>query len=245
MEDRFADIAADYDMMFPRDFDEDSRMLGRLFEGRGVKTVLDCACGTGPHVAMLARQGYQVTGSDSSESMLSLARARQASEGFEATFVRAAWEELPGAVGGAFDAVICIGNSLPLAGSDEDVEWSLAGMCGVVARGGLLVVQNRNMDLMRAERPGAVLTDAVEAGTYTLFVFEYSGDLVTYKTFYLVPGAGQVAAYGEFPMNLLTRSKLEGMLRRTGAGSWRVYGDARLSRFSARRSSRLVLAVEC
>lgn len=244
MDDMFADIAADYDKMFPRDFQEDGRMLARLFKGHEIRTVLDCACGTGAHAAMLSREGYEVTGSDFSEAMLALAAQRRDLEGFEATFVRAAWGDLPRVIDSRFDAVICIGNSLPLAGGDSEVESALAGMYRMVADGGVLIIQNRNMDRMLLERPSAILNDAGESGAYTLFIFEYSGEMVTYKIFYLETGPEHAANYGEFPMNMLSRSKLEKMLGNIGVSSWSVYGDSRLSRFSPSRSPRLLLVAE-
>lgn len=242
MDDMFAGVAADYDSMFPRDFTEDGRLLARLFKGHNVRTVLDCACGTGPHVAMLAREGYEVTGSDISGSMLELARRRQDEEGFDARFVQAAWEELPDAIDGRFDAVICIGNSLPLAGDDASVLAALEGMYEMVSDGGVLVVQNRNMDKMSVERPNAILNEADGDGAYTLFLFEYRDGMVIYKIFYLVTGSEHDATYGEFPMNLLTRAKLEDMLKQVGARSWKFYGDSFLASFSRTRSLRVVLA---
>ncbi|MHB8896431.1 MAG: class I SAM-dependent methyltransferase [Candidatus Geothermincolia bacterium] len=241
MEDLFKNIAVDYDKMFPRDFMEDNRMLRQLFRGHHVKTVLDCACGTGAHVAMLASQGFQVTGSDFSEVMLERARLRLESEGLAATLVQARWGSLPQVFDNRFDAVICIGNSLPIAGSDELVQEAVSCMYEVLAPGGVLVIQNRNMDKMVRERPATILNEADEKGSYTLFVFEYLDPLVIYKIFYIVTGGSHDVTYSEFPMNILTRAKLEKMLERAGAGSWKVYGDSHLSVFSRDKSPRMIV----
>lgn len=243
MDDPFAGIAGDYDKMFPRDLAEDGRLLAQLFDGRQVRRVLDCACGTGLHVAMLARQGYEVTGTDVSDAMLELAEARLSAEGLAARLVKARWSGLPGALEECFDAVICIGNSLPLAGDDSEVEAAIGGMYDVLAPGGVLVIQNRNMDKMLREKPPAILNPA-ERG-FVLFVFEYAKRSVIYKIFYLVTSgdAEGRATYSKFHMNLLTRSRFERMLKRAGASSWRLYGDSYLSVFSATRSPRLIAAV--
>jgi ubiquinone/menaquinone biosynthesis C-methylase UbiE len=243
VEDSFAGIAADYDNMFPRDLAEDSRMLAPLFERRGVKSVLDCACGTGLQVAMLARQGYDVTGSDVSESMLALARQRLDQQQIAAKLVNAEWAQLPGVFDGRFDAVICIGNSLPLATTDEAVQESVRGMYGVLAPGGVLVIQNRNMDKMIREEPDAVLNEADDG--YVLFVFDYRDQYVIYKIFYLVTGGSEEGkvTYNQFTMNLLTRAKFERMLKQVGAISCKFFGDSYLASFSASRSPRLITAV--
>jgi glycine/sarcosine N-methyltransferase len=244
LEDLFNEVAVDYDKMFPRDFAEDVRIIKGLFRGHSVKTVLDCACGTGPHVAMLAQDGCQITGSDLSAAMLDQARRRLEALEIDATLVESEWAELPSVIDRRFDAVICIGNSLPLAGSDEQVRAALAGMYKMVDDGGLLVLQNRNMDKMERERPEAVLNEGANKGTFTLFVFDYQDPIVVYKIFYIDTSGNEEVLYNQFPMNILTRHKLEKMLKRIGAVSWRFYGDSFFSNFSSSRSPRMIVRVE-
>jgi len=240
--DAFEDIASYYDDMFPRDLAEDTRMLEPAFKAHRIHTVLDCACGTGVHVAMLAGQGYQVTGSDASDPMLGEARDKLAAQDIDAPLFHSLWSELPQVIPGRFDAVICIGNSLPLAGSDEQVQAALAGMLEMVRPGGVLLIQNRNFDKMDAERPGAVINDS--GGGYVIFVFDYVGEMVTYKIFYLPTHAeGGDVTYNEFLMNILTRSKVTKMLAGLGAKSPTFYGDSHRSRFSRARSPRMIIEV--
>lgn len=241
-EDAFADIATDYDYMFPRDPAEDFRMLEPSFTAHHVRTVLDCACGTGIHVAILAGKGYDVSGSDASDAMLDQARLRLAAQDIEAPLYRALWSELPQVISERFDAVICIGNSLPLAGSDEQVRDAVAGMYGMVRPGGVLIVQNRNFDKMEAERPGAIINDG--DGGYVVFIFEYEGDMVTYKIFYLpTSDDGGDVSYNEFLMNVLTRAKFSKMLTKIGVKSPAFYGDSYRSRFSRTRSPRMIVEI--
>jgi glycine/sarcosine N-methyltransferase len=241
-EDAFADIATDYDHMFPRDLSVDSRMLEPSFTAHHVRTILDCACGTGIHVAMLAQQGYDVSGSDASDAMLDQARLRLASQDIEAPLYQALWSELPQVISERFDAVICIGNSLPLAGSDEQVQTAVAGMYEMVNPGGVLLVQNRNMDKMEAERPGAIINDG--GGGYVVFIFEYASDMVTYRVFFLpTSDDGGDVTYNEFLMNVLTRAKFTRMLADLGVNSPAFYGDSYRSRFSRTRSPRMIVEV--
>jgi len=240
--DAFEEIASYYDDMFPRDLAEDTRILEPSFKAHGVHTVLDCACGTGVHVAMLAGQGYEVTGSDASDAMLIEARDKLSAQDIDAPLFRAQWSELPQVIPGRFDAVICIGNSLPLAGSDEQVQAALAGMLDMVRPGGVLLIQNRNFDKMEAERPGAVINDS--DGGYVIFVFDYRGEMVTYKIFYLpIQAEGGDVTYNEFLMNILTRAKIARMLADLGVKSPTFYGDSHRSRFSRARSPRMIIEV--
>jgi glycine/sarcosine N-methyltransferase len=55
-------------------------------------------------------------------------------------------------VSGLFDAVLCLGNSLPHVLSAEDLNDALADFAAVLRRGGLLLIQNRNFDAVLARR---------------------------------------------------------------------------------------------
>jgi len=52
----------------------------RRFARRPVKTVLDIACGTGPHLIRLARRGYRMSGLDLSPETIAFLRERAAEE---------------------------------------------------------------------------------------------------------------------------------------------------------------------
>lgn len=248
MKDLFEGIAVLYDDMFPRDMTEDMRMLLPLLEKRRAKTVLDCACGTGVHLAALGSRGYKVTGSDASRAMLDRARERLVGLELEVPLVRAEWSRLPAAIDDTFDAVICVGNSLPLAGGDEDTLEALEGMYSMVSPGGMLVIQNRNMDKMLREKPDVIVNPAEDG--YTMFVFDYLEDIVIYKISYIRhgrTGGGKSVTYNEFPMNLITKAKFERMLAHAAGRekpSCKFYGDSHLTRFSRLDSPRMIAVVE-
>ena len=52
------------------------RTLVRIFRNRGVRSVLDIACGTGRHAISLVEKGYEVTGIDYSPSQIKVAREK-------------------------------------------------------------------------------------------------------------------------------------------------------------------------
>ena len=126
MADYYDALAADYDWLF----DDDTLAHGaainhpataRLLERTPhASLVLDAACGTGVNAAALARRGYRVWAADGSSAMAAVAAARFRSEHLDIPVVRSLWADLPAVVGGRFDVVLCIGNSLVhAAGRDE------------------------------------------------------------------------------------------------------------------------------
>lgn len=71
--------------------------------------VLDAPCGHGRFALDLARRGCNVTGVDISQDALAVARASAAAEGLSINWRQSDMRDLPWP--GAFDAVLCAGNS--------------------------------------------------------------------------------------------------------------------------------------
>jgi 2-polyprenyl-3-methyl-5-hydroxy-6-metoxy-1,4-benzoquinol methylase len=115
--------------------------------------IVDAGCGTGRHVAALAERGYRVTGVDLSEAMVDVARRHASDSGAEAKFVCCPFEELTRRVDGGADGLICIGNSLAAAASEQAVEQAVWNFAGVLRPGGRMFVQALNFPPMREEVP--------------------------------------------------------------------------------------------
>jgi SAM-dependent methyltransferase len=126
--------------------------LERLLDEHGARRVLDAACGTGMHAIALAQRGYQTVGTDSSVGMIEQARANAAVTGVDARFVVAGFGEMAEKVSDRFDAVLCLGNSLPHVLSTGNLRDTLADFAAVLRPGGLLLIQNRNFDAVMANQ---------------------------------------------------------------------------------------------
>ena len=80
--------------------------------------ILDIGCGTGRHAIELAQRGYNVTGIDLSEAQLAKARAKAASAGVSAQFIKADARQL--SFVNEFDLVVMIcEGAFPLMETDE------------------------------------------------------------------------------------------------------------------------------
>lgn len=113
--------------------------------------ILDCACGIGIHSLALARQGYQVRGTDASAGMIAEARRRAAVEHLGVQFATCAWADLPKTLDCRFDLVCCYGNAIGHCRASGEMVASLCGMRGVLKPGGLLVLDSRNWEKIRRE----------------------------------------------------------------------------------------------
>jgi SAM-dependent methyltransferase len=146
-------LAADYDRFvnWQGRLAHELPFFASLFESHGVERVLDAACGTGHHAIALAGEGYQVVGADLSTAMIERAQAYARSQDVDVSFVVAGLGELA-ALGERFDAVICLGNSLPHLLSAPAVIGAIVDFAAVLRPSGLLVIQNRNFDRVWACR---------------------------------------------------------------------------------------------
>lgn len=69
MKDLYEKFAYDYDEFGSIDeyLGDEKTFFEKLFSEHSVRSVLDCACGTGQHLLMLSQLGFDVEGSDYSE----------------------------------------------------------------------------------------------------------------------------------------------------------------------------------
>lgn len=111
------------------DWPEPERRICAGLDGR----VLDVGCGAGRHAAVLAADGLDVVGVDTSPGAVAVARAR----GVDARAGSAT--ALPGGLG-TFDAVLLLGNNVGLLGSAATAPEVLAELARVTAPGGRLLL---------------------------------------------------------------------------------------------------------
>lgn len=116
----------------------------------GARRILDTACGTGMHTIALAQRGYDVTGADLSVGMIERARANAKAAGLDVRFEVAGFGELSTKVGNGFDALLCLGNSLPHVLTADALHATLTDFAAVLRPSGLLLIQNRNFDAVMA-----------------------------------------------------------------------------------------------
>jgi glycine/sarcosine N-methyltransferase len=142
MKDLYEKFAYDYDEFGPIEeyLGDEKTFLNKLFSEHGVKNVLDCACGTGQHLLMLAQSGYNVWGSDYSKSMLGVAHNNLQKRGYNIPLCQCDFRYLEQAFDITFDAIVCLTNSLPHLHTDEDLLLSLRSIKNRLNQNGLLVL---------------------------------------------------------------------------------------------------------
>lgn len=217
--------------------------LDRLFEGQGVRRVLDTACGTGYHAIALAQQGYDVVGTDLSPMMIRWAYRNSIAAGIDVKFLVAGFGEME-AQGETYDAVLCLGNSLPHLLSSKAVAGALADFAAVLRPGGFLLIQNRNFDQVCVQRQRFMMPQAHrEPDGEWLFIrfYDFHEETITFNMIRLWrTGDDWQQEVDATELRPILRDDLAEALAAAGFGSAEFYGGYDGSAFDAASSGDLI-----
>jgi SAM-dependent methyltransferase len=246
----YEDFSADYDRFidWPARLAAELPFVERQLQSAGAQRVLDAACGTGMHASALAERGYEVVGTDMSSGMIERARANAAAAGVDVRFEVAAFTELNAQVGGDFDALLCLGNSLPHLLAPAELHAALVDFAACLQPGGLLLVQNRNFDRILALRERWMDPQSHREGdTEWLFLRFYDfegGELLRFNLVTLRRAGGGPWEQQVSSTRLcgLVRDEAIRLVRNAGFESLTVWGDMQGAPFDPAHSPNLVFA---
>ncbi len=216
----------------------------------GAQRVLDVACGTGIHAIALAQRGYEVVGVDLSVGMIERARANAATAGGQVRFIVAGFGELEERVGSDFEAVLCLGNSLPHLLTAEALGATLVDFAAVLRSGGLLLVQNRNFEAIVRDRVRWMEPQSYRDGDREwLFVRFYDFNEDGTLTFNLITlrrdDAGKWAQQVEATeLRPLLYAELLDAMAGAGFGEVTCYGDMAGAPFAPETSGNLIVTAK-
>lgn len=216
------DRAEIYDLRFnQRGWDIFREHYENIFAGTGVKTLLDCSIGSGNLTLELAELGYQVTGSDLSEVMLSKCREKAEKRNLKVELFPSDFREIDKTAPGKYDCVMSTGNSLPYV-SNEDVVRTLAAMDRLVTPGGYLYLDTRNWDNILAEKQQYYFYRPMFHGDLrvdTIQFWEHHGDgTITFHIVFALEREGKVVQREVFQelYHPIKRSVIENVLEKMG-----------------------------
>jgi SAM-dependent methyltransferase len=210
-----------------------------------VRSVLDCACGTGWHAIALAQRGYRVAASDISPAMVARARENAVGEGMTVPFAVAGFQELCATYREQFDAVLCLGNSLPHVLTDDAAVDSLVNMRGCLKDDGVLILHNLNYDKRWREKPRwfAVNSGMLRGHETLIWRFaDYGDESITFSIALFTKSADGVwsVEVQSTPQRPYRKDEIENMLRRAGFRDLAFYGGLRGETFDVTQSGDLV-----
>jgi len=142
----YDDIAGFYDDMtrFSERLDKEKPVFQNIIKKHCIKTALDVACGTGLHTILLNELGVKTVGVDISAKMLKIAKIHAKNRGLDLQFLNLTMNELSDNINEKFDALFCLGNSLPHLQTESELDNAFANFAGILHKKGIVFLQLLN-----------------------------------------------------------------------------------------------------
>jgi SAM-dependent methyltransferase len=165
----YTSFAWAYDLVVPSPAAPQPEEAARLLAGR--RTVVDAGCGTGRHAAFLAERGFDVTGIDTSEAMIEVARSRTDKATFEVADLLSWRPSAP------VDAVLCRGVFNDIT-EDVDRRRGLHSLWEMLRPGGLLIFSVREIEKARVRYGREPVVTRSGGGAYFRSEARFVGEVV-------------------------------------------------------------------
>src|SRR2546427_756117 len=198
----------------------------------------------------LVARGYSVGGRDLSAEMIRASRRNLREAGLRANVAVADMRSLR--VGGAFDALLCLGTAFNYLASPTDVRRGLRTFRRHLRPGGLLVLDTTNFDPwinnptnVRAEVDHR-LPDGTRLAIFTMNDQDRTRSLHVARFITAIQRGRNIdLAFDEAPLRIWTKQTLSDALRREGFRPIEWWGDLKIgAKYDRQRSPRLVVVAQ-
>jgi glycine/sarcosine N-methyltransferase len=238
-------LAPDYDDMtgFGKRFVHEKPFFRLLVENHHIATALDAGCGTGFHSLLLAQLGVRVTAVDVSGEMLDRLERHGREMGHDIRRVRSDFQGIKEVAPGPFDAVFCMGNTLPHLLGEADIRIALTDFSAILRPGGILFLQILNYDRILATRERIQSAKEINGVTFVRFYdFDDSRGLVLFNILRLEKKEDRLTTgLITVPLLPVTSARVMSILETTGYKQIRAFGGVAMDPFNPELSKDLVI----
>jgi glycine/sarcosine N-methyltransferase len=242
--DRYADFADRYDLFFGQFgeySDQEVDFYRQLFSRHQVKSVLDCACGTGRHLALFKSLGCQVEASDFSPAMLRRAAQNLEMAGLEINLARVDYRKIEEHFTNKFDAVVCLSSAIDEMPDQVNALQAFRSMRSALNPDGILVLTQGTSDRQWNTRPRFI--PAINRVDFSrLFVIDYFEKSADYTILDLVhtQDKSEFKAWTMHYNLILLRDDMDFLLKTAGFRVVEFWGDFDFSTYDKTTSQRLI-----
>ncbi len=222
-------------------YDEVMPFFLGVFKKHNVKSILDCSCGTGKHVARFSRAGFEAVGSDISHEMVERARRNAKRSGIRAGFVHADFKKLSSVFQRKFDCVVCWGNSLSHELEERGIRSALKSMSRVLTDKGVVLIQIRNVPKWVRSQRRIVPIHYHKEPNGDRKVFIYVLDFYRKRVRFNVLSVLEFGGKPKFEVNsvdyrIVSARRLKAIVTEAGFRQVSIYGDTTQSKFDEKNS---------
>ena len=240
-------FASKYDVMLSSErYQRIIPFFKKIFDENKVKSILDCACGTGKHAIAFSQLGYDVEGCDLSFEMVKQAKKDAVTSGVKINFVQADFKKLTEAFNRKFDCVVCVGNSLTHELEEQGVSSALESMYHVLSEEGVVIVQIRNIQKLIRDKTRIFPVHHHKEPNGDLKLFFYVLDFYPSKVTFNVVSYIERGGLPKFEVNSvdynpISESKLASLMVKAGFKNLRTYGNFEFAKFRDLESENIII----
>ena len=239
----YDNLAEDYDTMtgFEKRFIHEKPFFNLLMRRFGITTALDAGAGTGFHSLLLAQLGAHMTAMDVSSKMLEHVKAHAKDLHIKIDLVESNFQDMPHRVNKKFDAVLCMGNSLPHLLTYQELAQSLKNFSSVLRPGGILFLQLLNYARILTSRERVQSVKEARGMTFVRF-YEFHEKFVVFNILRLKKEEGRlVHKLDSVKLRPILKPELTSALHEAGFDDLRIHGSIALDDFCEQTSKDLVV----
>lgn len=245
-EDRYIEFAEKYDYMMSDDGAR-SDFFRQLFEKHHIESLLDCSCGTGNDLIMFSSIVKEVTGSDLSEAMLTVAKKKIEIDKNHIATKKADFRNLQSYGLTGYDAIVCLSSSICEIHDDKNVIKALKSMYESLKSDGILIIDQGQSDAMMKSRPRfiPVLNNEEISRLFVIDYLDESNDFITVNICDLIHDGNENSfSVNPFKLRIRLLDEWKRILEDAGISNYKIYGNWDMSEYDKNMSKRITIKVE-
>ena len=243
MEGFYEEIAAEYDTMtrFHERMPRETGLLKRWIARYHITSAVDVACGTGLHAIILAQLGIRTVGADLSEAMITTAQTHAREFAVQVPWIQTPMEQAYQHIEGTYDAVFCLGNSLPHLLTQPELEAAIYSFFQLLRPEGIVVIQLLNYHRILNEQLRIVGIHRQEATEFIRF-YDFEPDRIRFNLLTVQWNNGTAShSLNSTLLYPYQKEEVERALSEHGFRQIEYYGNMNFYPFEEQKSPNLVI----
>lgn len=225
-------------------YESEKIFLKRIFAKYKIKSALDCACGTGPHLHLLSKLGIEVYGSDYSEAMLNVCKQNLSRGETKIIIKKADFRYLETVWSQRFDAVLCMRQSIAHLSTREDLVTAFRSMRNRLNDKGILIMTQGTTHITLQDRFRFELV--INNRNFTRILvrdIENGFQTLTYLDVYHSNKQEEMISYS-LHLKIILDDEYRLLLSDAGFSKVHIYGGFDMAPYNKEKSWRLIVAAE-
>jgi glycine/sarcosine N-methyltransferase len=242
--DLFKNLSDGYEIINPKEeIFKQKDFFKKIIKDYSIKSCLDCACGTGWHLYMLNKLGVKCYGSDISPAMRKKARKNLKDTGIKLKIED--FRNLLNSWDIKFDMIICMSTSFPHMLKDKDAIKSLNSIYSRLNNKGILIIANGLSDRLLDTKPKFIPASISKDHAFYVFPEYPNSKRIIYNILILKRTRnGFDHCFDSIEYNAIRKSTFEKYLSHTKFKSAQYFGDFDFSKYSTKKSNRIIVITQ-